>query len=159
MNKATIPDILVKTGIGKLVLLPAGSPVENPAELLASERMKSLVREMKHRYPDRYLIFDSSPVLLAADALSLGNYMDGIIFVVQADRTSPKVVTSALALLKGYNILGSVFNNVPSYLHQKQYGSYYRYGGKYQTVPSRKTDNGDNGNGSGKTGEAAHGSS
>jgi protein-tyrosine kinase len=147
MNKATIPDILVKTGIGRLVLLPAGSAVENPAELLASERMKGLVREMKHRYPDRYLIFDSSPVLLAADALSLGNYMDGIVFVVQADRTSPKVATSALALLKGYNILGSVFNNVPSYLGLRQYPYYYRYGGKYQTGSSRKQDGGNNGSG------------
>lgn len=147
MNRATIPDILVKTGIGRLVLLPAGSPVENPAELLASDRMKSLVYEMKHRYTDRYLIFDSAPVLLAADTLSLGNYMDGIVFVVQADRTSPKVVTSALALLKGYKILGSVFNNVPSYLGLRQYPYYYRYGygGKYQTGSSRKTDGGDNG--------------
>jgi protein-tyrosine kinase len=147
MNRAAIPDILVKTGIGRLVILPAGSPVENPAELLASERMKILVKEMKHRYPDRYLIFDSSPVLLAADALSLGNYMDGIVFVVQADRTSPKVVTSALDLLKGYKILGSVFNNVPSYLGLRQYPYYYRYGGKYQTGNSRKTDGGDNGSG------------
>jgi Mrp family chromosome partitioning ATPase len=154
MNKATIPDILVKTGIGKLVLLPAGSPVENPAELLASERMKSLVREMKHRYPDRYLIFDSSPVLLAADALSLGNYMDGIVFVVQADRTSPKMVTSALALLKGFNILGSVFNNVPASLGMRQYPYYYHYGGKYQIKNPRKTDDGDNG--SGTTGADAH---
>lgn len=147
MNRATLPEILVKTGIGRLVLLPAGEPVENPAELLASEKMRTLVREMKHRYPDRYLIFDSAPVLLAADALSLGNYMDGIVFVVQADHTSPKTAASGLALLKGYNVIGSVFNNVPAYLGQSHYPYYYRYGGKYQTGRSQKIDGGDTGSG------------
>jgi len=144
-KQAGLSDVLVKTGIGKLVLLPAGTPVENPAELIASERMRDLVREMKHRYRDRYIIFDSAPVLLTADALSLGNYTDGIIFVVQAAHTSPKAATAALSLLKGYNILGSVFNNVPAYLGQSGYPYHYRYGGRYPIGSSRKTDEGDNG--------------
>jgi len=147
MNKASLPDILIKTGIGKLVLLPAGTIVENPSELIASERMRDLVREMKQRYRDRYVIFDSAPVLLAADALSLGNYTDGIVFVVQADHTAQKTASEALSLLKGYNVLGSVFNNVPAYLGRSGYPYHYRYGGRYQIGKSRKTDNGDNGSG------------
>ena len=144
-NKAALSDILVKTGIGKLVLLPAGTPVENPAELLASARMRDLVREMKHRYHDRYIIFDSAPVLLAADTLSLANYMDGLVFVVQADRTSPKVVEAALSLLKGYTILGSVFNNVPAYLGLGRHSYYYSYGGRYTIGNSPATNGGNNG--------------
>jgi protein-tyrosine kinase len=144
-NKAALSDVLVKTGIGKLVLLPAGTQVENPAELLSSTRMRELVREMKHRYGDRYVIFDSAPVLLAADALSLGNYMDGLIFVVQADRTSPKAVTEALTLLKGYKILGSVFNNVPAYLGHGRHSYYHRYGGKYAIGSSAANNGGNNG--------------
>jgi hypothetical protein len=56
--------------------------------------------------------------------------------------------------LKGFNILGSVFNNVPAYLGLKQHPYYYRHGGKYQVGNFRKTDDGDNG--SGTTGDAAH---
>ncbi len=147
MNKASLPDVLVKTGIGKLVLLPAGTLVENPSELIASERMRDLVRELKQRYSDRYVIFDSAPVLLAADALSLGNYTDGVVFVVQADHTAQKTASEALSLLKGYNVLGSVFNNVPAYLGRSGYPYNYRYGGRYKIGNSRKTDEGDNGSG------------
>jgi protein-tyrosine kinase len=153
-NEAALSDILVRTGIGKLVLLPAGTPAENPAELAASDRMRNLVQEMKHRYRDRIIIFDSAPILLAADTLSLASYMDGILFVVQADQTSPKTAASALALFKGYNVLGSVFNNVPSYLGQTQYPS-YRSQGRYTMESQRKSDG--DGKGPGPSGEAARG--
>lgn len=127
MNKAKLQDILIKTGIGKLVVLPAGNPLENAAELLASERMRSLVHELKRRYKDRYIIFDSSPILITADSLSLSRYMDGIVFVIQAYHTTPKTVSHAVSLIKGSNILGIVFNNVPEYLAKNlySYGKYY----------------------------------
>lgn len=122
-----LSEVLIKTGIGKLALLPAGSSPHNPAELIASERMRGLVREVKQRYQDRYIIIDSAPLLMAADALSLCNYVDGLLFVVQAARTSPTVATQALSLVKGYNVLGTVFNDVPKYLAQNLY-PYYYYG-------------------------------
>jgi exopolysaccharide/PEP-CTERM locus tyrosine autokinase len=122
----SLSDIMIKTGIGKLVLLPAGSPPEKPAELISSDRMRVLIREIKHRYRDRYIIFDSSPLLMTADALSLCDYMDGIIFVVQAARTPKKAATQALSLIKGYNVLGTVFNDVPKYLAKNLYPYYYR---------------------------------
>ena len=126
---AKLPEVLIKTGIGKLVLLPSGSPMENPAELLSSDRMKGLVQELKNRYKDRYVIFDSSPLLLTADALSLTRYMDGIIMVVQADRTPQSDAEKALALLKSTPVLGVVFNNVPQYLSNGLHSYYhYRYG-------------------------------
>jgi len=114
--KVQLSDILIKTGIGKLVLLPAGNPPSNPSELLASEKMKDLVREMKYRYRDRYIIFDSSPLLTTAEALYLKEYIDGAIFVVQAGRTPVKSAGQALALLNDTHVFGTVFNNVPRYL-------------------------------------------
>jgi len=124
-SRAELPDILMKTGIGKLVLLPAGKTPERTSELISSDRMRILMRELKHRYRDRYIIVDSSPLLLTADAMSLCEYMDGIIFVVQADRTSVKSAAQAISLLKGYNVLGTVFNNVPRYLARNLYPHYY----------------------------------
>jgi protein-tyrosine kinase len=125
-GKVDLPDILIKTGIGKLVILPAGTVAENAAELLSSEKMKMLVRELKLRYNDRYIIFDSTPLLVTADPLLLGRYMDGIIFVIQEGRTSHKSALQSISLMKGWNILGVVFNNVPQYLIRSHYHNYYQ---------------------------------
>ena len=141
MGKAELSDILIKTGIGKLVLLPAGNPPENTVEPLSSERMKRLVQELKHRYKDRYIIFDSAPLLVTADSLPLSNYMDGIVLVVQAARTTPKTVSHALSLLKGCNILGVVFNNVPKDLAKNLYPYYYLYGNEgYYKKPKKSEE-------------------
>ena len=128
LGKARLQDILIKTGIGKLVFLPAGKSTENTSESLSSERMKRLVKELKHRYKDRYLIFDSSPILVSADSIPLSSYMDGIVFVVQATRTTPKTASHALSLIKGSNIIGVVFNAVPKDLAKNLYPYYYLYG-------------------------------
>ena len=132
---ADLPDALIKTGIGKLVLLPAGSPPGNPSELLSSGKMKDLVAELKKRYSDRYIIFDSSPLLAAAYAISLAGYMDGVLFVVKAAHTTPKAARKALSLIKGCRVLGSVFNNVPEHLTQQMY-PYNVYG---KTYDAKKT--------------------
>jgi receptor protein-tyrosine kinase/non-specific protein-tyrosine kinase len=83
---------------------------------------------MKQRYKDRYIIFDSSPVLLASDTLPVSSYMDGIVLVIQAARTTPKSVSHAVSLIKGSNILGIVFNNVPRDIAKNLYPYYYLYG-------------------------------
>lgn len=136
-GEVNISDVLVKTGIGKLVILPGGNPTDGSAELLSSERMKMLVREMKLRYKERYIIFDTSPLLITADALSLASYMDGILFVVQEGRTAQKKVVQSVSLMRGCNILGVVFNNVPQCTSENPYPYYYRYNGqKEQTKAS-----------------------
>jgi protein-tyrosine kinase len=135
-SRAELSDVLIKTGIGKLVVLPAGNPPKNPSELISSERMRVLIRELKFRYRDRYIIIDSSPLLMTADAMSLCDYADGIIFVVQADRTTMKAATQAASLLKGHNVLGTVFNDVPKHLAKNLYPYYYSsaYSKNAQTV-------------------------
>ena len=124
-GKVNLADIFIKTGLGKLVLIPAGDTVDNAAELLSSEKMKMLIRELKVRYRDRYIIFDSTPLLVTADPLMLGSYMDGIIFVIQEGRTAQKSALQSFSLMKGWNILGVVFNNVPHYLIKSH--DYYYY--------------------------------
>ncbi len=125
----SISDCLIKTGIGRLVLLPAGKPPPNSAELLSSNRMKKLAQEMKHRYNDRHIIYDSPPILACADTISLCSHADGILLVIQAARTSEKTVKEALALLPGKPILGVVYNNVPDFMCTSPYPhDYYRYG-------------------------------
>ena len=126
-GKATLKEAIIKTGIGRLAVLPAGNSPDNPAEALASDRMKDLVLELKARYMDRYVIFDSSPVLVTADALSLGNFVDGVLLVAQADRTSEKDLSQAVALMRGNNILGVVLNNLPERLAAAMHPYYHNY--------------------------------
>jgi len=125
-GRVALNDVLIKTGIGKLVILPAGTVPDNSAELLSSEKMKMLVHELKHRYKDRYIIFDSTPLLVTADPLMLGMHMDGVVFVIQEGRTSQQAALQSMSLMKGWNVLGVVFNNVPEYLVKGHYQYYYR---------------------------------
>jgi exopolysaccharide/PEP-CTERM locus tyrosine autokinase len=127
-GKAELSEVLIHTGIGKLVILPAGSQTDNPAELLSSNRMKDLVLDMKRRYSDRYIIFDSSPILVSADAISLSADVDGVLLVVQAAKTPMRVVKKAVSLIKNTPILGVIYNNVPDYLGKNLYPYiYHRY--------------------------------
>jgi len=123
-GKARLSEVIFRTGIGKLAVLPAGEPPDNPSELLSSEKMRVLITELKHRYKDRYVLFDTPPLLAAAEPLSMARYVDGIVFVIQAARTSPKIVARAVSLMKDFTVFGVVLNNVPSYLSRITHPSY-----------------------------------
>lgn len=138
-SRMDLSEVMIKTGIGNLVFVPAGKPPENPAELINSTRMRSMVSEVKERYRDRYVIFDSSPLLAAADSLSLCAYVDGVIFVAQAGRTDQKTAMQALSLIQDYNVLGAVLNNVRTSPVHGRYASYYRS----ESAPGAKTTDSD----------------
>lgn len=127
LGKTTLSDALINTGLGKLVILPAGPPADKPSELLSSQRMKMLIQELKHRYRDRYILFDTSPVLATSEPLSLARHMDGIVLLVQAAYTAPKAAAKAVALMKDCAMLGVIFNSVPSYLSKRVHFSHYIY--------------------------------
>lgn len=109
-KKAELPNLLVNPGIPRLVILPGGKPTNNSSELLGAPRMESLIKEMKERYPDRFIIFDSPPLLKGADALVLARYMDGIIIVVEAEKTKKDDLARVFELLKDRPVIGTVFN-------------------------------------------------
>ncbi len=139
LGKASLADVLVR--VGRIILIPGGEPPANAAELIASEKMRLLVNELKERCKNGYIIFDSSPMLVTADPLSLGNYMDGIIFVIQEGRTSQKAAAHAVSLMKGWNVLGAVFNNVPHHVIGNLYPYRYSYG-KYSYGKKPAADKG-----------------
>lgn len=116
-----LSKLLVKTDISKLTLLLAGDPLLSPSELLASEKMQNLVKEIKNRYRDRYIIFDSPPLLPTIDPSILGKQVDGVILVIQAGRTAREDVVNALKLLDGMNVLGVVLNDLEPISSNYQY--------------------------------------
>ena len=111
LGQAELPDLLVNPGIERLVLLPAGRPLPNSAELLGSPRMVMLVNDIKSRYSDdRIIIIDSSSMLSCADPLVLSRYVDGILFVVEHEKTTTTQLKQSMELLKDKPIFGTVFN-------------------------------------------------
>ena len=119
-----LEELIIWPSIDKLTLISGGRTTDNSSELLGSPRMKTLVQEMKSRYKDRYVIFDTSPVLIGDDAIALANYIDSIIMVVEEGRTSIKDVKKALEMLPQEKFLGFVLNRQAGALADKYYGYY-----------------------------------
>jgi receptor protein-tyrosine kinase len=114
---------LVTPHIDKLSLMPAGSRHRRATELLASEQMASLLREMATRYSDRIIIFDSPPLLATTEARVLATNMGQIVMVVAADATSQHAVNQALATIESCEIVLMVLNKAS----RTDVGTYYGY--------------------------------
>lgn len=126
-----ISELLVNPGLSKMMVLPAGKCLRGSTEMLGSPKMENLVREMKTADPDRYVIFDSPPLLSCPDALVLASYIDGIILVVEASKTQREQIQEAMELLNHRPILGLVMNKFSS-TQNRSYGGYYGNYGNYQ---------------------------
>lgn len=101
---------LFSPAIERLTILPSREPIRNSSEMLRSPKMLALVNEVKHRYPDRIVIYDLPPVLAADDALAFGPYVDAMLMVAAAGSTSRDDLQQALALLKDAKVIGTVLN-------------------------------------------------
>jgi exopolysaccharide/PEP-CTERM locus tyrosine autokinase len=125
---SNVAENLVKTAINKLTILPAGRPPHNPTELLTSQKMKTLLDEVKNRYDDRYIIVDSAPPALASETAAIAKYVDGILIVIKAGKTPKKEIDGIVEQLGQEKILGVVLN-YSDQASKKYYGygkSYYR---------------------------------
>ncbi len=110
ISNTPLEDILVHPGIGRFVILPGGRPLPNSSELLGSQKMMSLVQELKSRYPSRVVVFDLPPVLSAADALAFSPYVDAAILVVEEGGTDRDEVKRAADMLSSTRLIGTVLN-------------------------------------------------
>jgi len=97
-------------GYDRLVLLPARRRVELSSELLAADRISELVLELRTRYPNRIVIFDLPPVLLADDALAFSRNIQAGLFVVAEGVTIREDIARSMALLRHVPIVGTVLN-------------------------------------------------
>ena len=123
-GKTELKDLIIRTKIQKLSLLLSGSEVLNFSELLSSEIMRNLLKEVKERYQDRFIIIDSPPSNITAEANILANYVDGIIFVIMAQRWHREAIQKCVADLGQEKILAIIFNGDNS--SYKRYGNYYK---------------------------------
>ena len=112
LGEAELPELLVKTSVDKLTILPGGTLQDNPVELIGSNRMKSLIADLKSRYDDRYIILDSSPLLATTEPSVLNEMVDGILFVIKSGVTPRESIQQALKLLDKKKIIGAVLNQM-----------------------------------------------
>ena len=127
-GKADMADVLMRTNVDKLTLLPSGTPHPRATELLASEAMNHLLDDMATRYPDRIIIFDSPPLLLTTEARVLATHMGQIVMVVAAGRTQQASVQQALAAIESCPVKMMVLNKAEARI-AGGYGYGYGYAG------------------------------
>ncbi|MET0106805.1 MAG: XrtA-associated tyrosine autokinase [Sedimenticola sp.] len=130
-NGKSIADVMLHTNIPNLRLLPAGHAHERATELLASESMQRVMKELSERYPDRVIVFDSPPLLQTTEAGVLANLMGQIMFVVSAEVTPQSVIKEAVSHIGEDKIIGLVLNKTKRKLGDKHgygYGYGYSYG-------------------------------
>ena len=122
-DNIALSDVLLKTDLPALSILPAGRQHHYSTELLASENMKILLDELATRYHDRVIIFDSPPILATSEAQVLASQMGQVVMVVEAISTSQAVLKEALSKISQVNISGLVLNKS----RVKKGGSHYEY--------------------------------
>ncbi|MCM0626218.1 CpsD/CapB family tyrosine-protein kinase [Lysinibacillus sp. OL1_EC] len=121
----TISEVVNNTDIANLYVLTSGPIPPNPAELLASTLMGSVIEELKKEFD--IIIFDAPPLLSVTDAQILSNKCDGTLLIVNSGVAEYESVLKAKSSLEASkaNILGVVLNNYKMPLHQ-YYEQYYR---------------------------------
>lgn len=122
-----LADVLLRTNVDKLTILPAGMPDAHATELLASDAMGRLLDEIARRYSDRVVVFDSPPLLLTTEARVLATRMGQIVFVVRAEETPQQAVKEALGTIEACPVKLLVLNQARN-VENVAYGYDYGYG-------------------------------
>ncbi|MDB5367465.1 MAG: chromosome partitioning ATPase [Rhodospirillales bacterium] len=94
-----VADLVLRTNIPKLSILPAGRTREQTSELFASRRMREVVDELSRLYRDRIIIFDGPPCLASSDPQTLSGLVGQVLFVIEAGMTQQAEIEAGLGLL------------------------------------------------------------
>jgi capsular exopolysaccharide synthesis family protein len=131
IGHARVRDVIQRTVDPNLLAITAGRTPPNPSELLASERMKTLLTNLAHG-PFDWIIVDTPPVLAVTDAVVLAPLVSGVIFVVGAEMTRRRLAERAVETVMSTRPkqLAVVLNKV-DFARNKYYYSRY-YGHQYK---------------------------
>lgn len=128
-RQVEIDPLIHKLWVPNLSVLPCGPIPPNPAELISSERMRSLLKILSEKYD--HILIDSPPLINVTDPVILSTMVDGTILVVQAGRSTRDVVRRARQELNsvGAKVFGVVLNNLD--VKREGYDSYLSTYGNY----------------------------
>jgi polysaccharide biosynthesis transport protein len=125
LQQAIIPSTILP----ELFILPAGTPPPNPAELLASTKMKNILEELRKQYD--HIVIDSPPTLSVTDAVVMSTGADAVVLVIRSGHTTKPALRRARDILLQVNarVCGVLVNAVD--LNSPDYYYHYEYQGKY----------------------------
>ncbi|MBW3500338.1 XrtA-associated tyrosine autokinase [Janthinobacterium sp. NKUCC08_JDC] len=115
-------DVILKTNVANLSLLPAGRSNKHATELLASRAMSRLLAEIASRYGDRIVVFDSPPLLITSEAHALVGQMGQVVMVVEAETTTQHAVKEALRQIESCEHIHLIYNKTKSFPGNDYYG-------------------------------------
>ena len=124
-DQVDMADVMFRTNVPTLTILPAGASNLRATELLASQAMTALVLQIANRYPDRIVIFDSPPLLLTSEAAVLASHMGQIVVVVEAEQTTQHAVQASLAQLEGMANVNLIYNKSRNFPGTTTYDYHY----------------------------------
>ena len=133
-----IEQLIQPTTMPKLFVLPSGKPPKNPAELLDSSKMTSLIELLEMQNSDRTIIFDSPPIQAAPETDVLAKHVDKVILVIRWGFARREHAKQLVEMLGKDKIIGVVFNAFEmSRLESKLQGYYYGYKDYYSSSYSK----------------------
>jgi protein-tyrosine kinase len=138
LGQAPLSACLKRIAGTSLYVMPAGTSVKNPLELLNLREVKVLLQELPKTF--NWIILDSPPLLFSADANLLGTLADGTILVIRIGSTTIDTVHRAMQSLCENNVLGLVVNGARAGELYSKYTYYYsKYGyGERETEPEEQ---------------------
>ncbi len=130
IGQKTIDEVIQKTHIPHLDVITSGPIPPNPSELIISEAMDEFIQELKLRYD--YIILDTPPVGLVADAVELAKYSDVTLYIMRQNYTKKDMVTllnnrHKRAELNNVSIIFNGYENKAKYGYAYGYGYGYSY--------------------------------
>jgi capsular exopolysaccharide synthesis family protein len=136
-GSAALRNAVASTSMPTLKVVPSGSIPPNPAELLGSAAMEAVIGSL--REVADFVLLDTTPSLVVADALELAPKVDGIVLVVDGSKTTRQAATQIRHQLErvGGLIVGGILNNLDPG-QEVFYGRYYRSKGNSYRRPTRK---------------------
>lgn len=126
-EEQNLSNLIVRTNIPKLAILPSGQACAGSTELVSSHSMKFLMKNLSDRYPDRIIILDTPPLLSCNDAVVLSQLAGQTVVVVESGKTEQSAVKSALSQLDVTKPISVVLNKGLGGFGSDQ--GYYGYGG------------------------------
>lgn len=109
-NQSALSSACVRPQLPGLVVLPTARPVPKSSELLSSQKVASIIGELRDRYQDRIVIFDLPPVLTADDVIAVLPRIDCVLLVVGNGMSSQKDIEEAMRRMPESHLLGVVLN-------------------------------------------------
>jgi protein-tyrosine kinase len=121
-------SLVLRTDLAGLSILPGGRQAANVTELLASDRAREILARLAEARPNRIILLDSPPALMASPAAVLAGYAGQLVMVVRADRTRESDLREALELLSSCERVSLLLNGAGFAAGGRRFGAYYGYG-------------------------------